>query len=210
MSSFPSPGVLWLLKRFGSSPKNRALVGDIIEEGSQRRSNIWCWQQALYASVVGSLNEIRSHKLAASLAVLTGWASLIACYSVFYATRNFMPPFLHLSSGVPLVLALTMGWVCSKTLTIFGFAMSGWLVARLHRGSQLAMVLAFLSSVFLLDFLMIGVLAFAAIATRSPLVINSLSIFSLTAICKWSALLAGGLIFEPPEPAPVPSVRLSN
>jgi hypothetical protein len=208
MKTFPSSGVLWLLKRLGSGPKNRALAGDIIEEGSQRRSNFWCWQQTLHASVVGSFEEIRSHKLVATLAVLTGWTSLIACYSLFYATRDFMPPFLRLSSGISPVVALTMGWVCSKTLTIFSFAMSGWLVAKLNRRSQLAMVIVFSFSVFLVDILIVGVLAFAAISIRSAFVMNSLAIFSLTAFCEWLALLVGGLMYEPPEADPLPTIGL--
>jgi len=208
--TFPSSRVLWFLKRLGSGPKNRALAGDIIEEGSQRRSNFWCWQQTLHASAVGSFEEIRSHKLVAILAVLTGWASLIACYSLFYATRDFMSPFLRLSSGIPPALALTMGWVCSKTLPIFSFAMSGWLVAKLNRHSQLAMVIAFLFSVFFVDSLIVGLLAFTAISIQSAFVMNGLAIFSLTAICEWLALLFGGLMTEPPEPACVPTVRVGD
>jgi hypothetical protein len=201
MNSAPPHAVLWLLKRLGSSPKNRALAGDILEKGSQGLPKSWYWRQTLHAVCTGSLQEIRSFKAAAALAALTGWLCLIACYCAFNASRDFLPPFLQLSpsSGVAPVLAVAVAWSGSKTLTIFSFAMSGFLVAALNRSRQCAMVLAFLCSVILVDVSIMGVMAFTALAIQSAFVESTLLIFSSTALLSWLGILLGGLASAPPD-----------
>lgn len=201
MSSAPPHAALWLLKRLGSSPKNRALAGDILEKGSQGLPKSWYWRQTLHALSAGSLQEIRSFKAAAALAALTGWLCLIACCCAFYAWRDFFPLFLQLSpsSGVASVLAVTVGWSGSKTLTIFSFAVSGFLVAVINRSRQAAMVFAFLCSVILVDISIMGLLAWTAVAIQSAFVESGLLIFCSTALISWLGILLGGLASAPPD-----------
>jgi hypothetical protein len=161
MNPAPPRSVVWLLKRLGSSPKNRALVGDILEKGAEGLRKSWYWRQIFHALTAGSFQEIRSAKLLSALAAVTGWACLVVLYSLFCAASSFMPLFLRLppeSDVQPLYLAIIVGWVSSIPLTVFCFAMSGWLVAKLNRSRQMAMVLAFLSSVMLVDLTLISLI----------------------------------------------------
>ena len=110
-----------------------------------------------------------------------------------------MPPLLSLSPDVPPILALTVGWAASTTLTIFSFALSGWAVAKLRSSHQLAAVLAFLMSVILVDVGMMAFMAFAYFSVGSDFVRDNLLGFCLFAALKWVSLLIGGLLPAPQE-----------
>ena len=132
---------MWLLIHFGSSPNNAELLGDLAERYGQGRSPLWYWRQAAAAIVVSFFKEIWSHKLLTVRAILVGWG-------VFFAVSRFS---FYLTWQLLFSLAswsrywrhtsITIGVQISELL-LWGI-LTGWLVARFHRRSQKAMVLAY-------------------------------------------------------------------
>jgi hypothetical protein len=147
-SSQPPAAATWLLVRFSFGRRNDSLIGDLIEEYGNGRSGAWYWRQALTAIAVAFCQEIRAHKLLAVRAVAIGWA-------VWYVYGVFVSPWLGrilISLGQKLPPALQYDapyWFVWWIIWLSVRAASGWLVARLHRGHQTAMVLLFSASVLL-------------------------------------------------------------
>jgi len=151
----------WLLKRFGCSPKNDSLLGDLIEQRQLGRPRIWYWNQVLIAIVAGLIGEIREHKLLALRAVAIGWSVPFLYHFVLHPFIVEMlwrlepwivvqhPSFYHSyyrdlerfvwgeNGSLPQFLALQC---------ILGLV-NGWLVARLNRGNPRMPVLAYAASV---------------------------------------------------------------
>ena len=73
----PPKSARWLLRQFGSSPNNNAVIGDLDERYREGRSRIWYWRQAAVAIVVSFLNEAWTHKLLTARAILTGWIAFM-------------------------------------------------------------------------------------------------------------------------------------
>lgn len=142
----------WVLKHFGSA--NEALAGDLIEEYVQGRSAAWYWRQVLIAVLIGCVSQVRRHKLLTVRAVIVGWA---AWYISWYAVNL---PVYKLYAKVLAVLGLHPSFLLWRQpytypllfLPLVGGFLSGWLVARLHRTHQTAMVLAYLTTVLLYSF----------------------------------------------------------
>jgi hypothetical protein len=162
----------WLLVRLGAGSLDvESLQGDLIEQWGTRisadergcleglgRSSAWYWRQVLTAIAVGSLHEINSHRLLALRAVVTGWAVLLLAFGL-------------LGDRVADGLANTFWdwtredayrshvwwpfWVSAVFMSYTGFAVSAWVVARLHRSHAMAMLLAYVVS-------MVAALAVAA------------------------------------------------
>jgi hypothetical protein len=57
----------WLLRHFGCSPNNDAIIGDLSEHYRQGGSRIWYWKQALLAVHAAWFDGIRAHKISAIL-----------------------------------------------------------------------------------------------------------------------------------------------
>src|SRR5262245_37734033 len=76
----------WILKHFGSGPNNDALMGDLAEEYQHKDSALWYWRQTLKAIPVSLFREIRSHKLIAARAMVTGWGIWILCLLTLFPT----------------------------------------------------------------------------------------------------------------------------
>jgi len=151
----------WLLKRFGCSPKNDSLVGDLIEHRQSGRSRFWYWKQVLVAIAAGLVGEIREHKLLTVRAIAIGWSVPILYHFVFHPFIVEMlwrlepwivvqhPSFYHSyyhdlerfvwgeSGSLLQFLALQC---------LLGF-LNGWLVARLNRGNPRMPVMAYAASV---------------------------------------------------------------
>ena len=147
-SSQPPAGATWLLERLNFGHRNDALIGDLVEQYGNGRSGAWYWRQALTAITVAFCQEIRAHKLLAVRAVATGWAVLYV-YQVFVSAWlngiltslwQILP--LAFQYRVPYEFVWWIIWLSV-------WAASGWIVARLHRGHQTAMVLLFSASVLL-------------------------------------------------------------
>src|SRR5277367_1323426 len=67
---------VWLLEAFDVTHNNPALIGDLTEECSGGRSNVWLWKQVLAAIGFAAAKEIYHHKLLTIRAVLAGEAAI--------------------------------------------------------------------------------------------------------------------------------------
>jgi hypothetical protein len=183
----PPAAATWLLERFTA---DEALVGDLIEQ-YWHRSPIWYWKQALSAIIVGTSEEIASHKWLTVRALTIG-------YTVWFVLINlllhgFVAPWLNRwmattesvvarvsTAGVPLVVYFAV---------MFG---NGWVIARLHRPHQNAMVLAYVAfcvAASVAPVYNVAVDALQRTGAGSPLAWE-LGTRSLTIVC----VLSGGLL----------------
>lgn len=69
----PPKLAVWLLKRFGCSANNDAVLGDLEERFRQGKTAAWYWSQSLIAVIVSAFNEIRRNKWRTFRAVFVGW-----------------------------------------------------------------------------------------------------------------------------------------
>jgi hypothetical protein len=197
--SMPPPAATWLLRRFGSGRGIEFLIGDLMEGYAHGRSVGWYWRQVLFAIVIGFFHEVRGHKLLTIRAIVTGWAVwLFLCVLL----RN--PP--AVGDGVQSVLAQVLPanwWIHSfypfALITCLVSATSGWVVARLHRPHQVAMVLVFVASVLLCRFPWLITLAVDSLD-------NARYLHSLSGEFDWifltvTSIFVGGLLGAPPVPA---------
>jgi hypothetical protein len=133
----------WLMNRFGVP---EPLVGDLLEERSRRRSALWQWRQTVVAILWAVARDIRAHRWLAARAVLTGWAVGQLAAPVWRIAMPLMSgawvsnseQWLSNSLGFPIV-PLPFLIVMSATAVI-----TGWVVARLHRGFEMSMVSAYI------------------------------------------------------------------
>ena len=157
MSTLQPPRLAsWLLQHLAPGPHPESLLGDLIEQYRDGRSAAWYWRQTLTAILVGVTRDIRTHKLLAIRAVAVGW--------VLYVVSSFP---VNLLSGT--IRVWTVGWLVdtghysfgwlfwsrrlTDTLLVFtACAISGWLVARLHRSHPAAMVFLYGASVLLFEY----------------------------------------------------------
>jgi hypothetical protein len=63
----------WLLRNFGCSPNNDAVIGDLDERYSQGRSHLWYWRQVFIAIITSLYSEVRTQKLHAVRTLILGW-----------------------------------------------------------------------------------------------------------------------------------------
>jgi hypothetical protein len=74
MRSNQPPGIArWLLRHFGSSSNNEAVIGDLNERYLHGQSRVWYWRQVAVAIVVSTFKDIRNHKLLTLRALIVGW-----------------------------------------------------------------------------------------------------------------------------------------
>src|SRR5690349_1533255 len=139
----------WLLGHFGCSPNNDAVIGDLDEQYRHGHSRRWYWRQVVVAIVVSFFKEVWSNKVRSVIAIVTGWISLYICY------RLLRPPILLLWADwfPPLVpsdrvLNLTVDLV-SLLIVIAGGELTGRAVSRVGGSSRRAMLLFYLTSIFL-------------------------------------------------------------
>jgi hypothetical protein len=133
MRSEQPPGLAhWLLKHFGSSPNNDAVIGDLNERYRNSRSSMWYWRQAMMTIVMSFFHEIWNHKFQAVRALLTGW--LIKTVSLFaYARLYAFPNSRIFFDGVEVPLFVSL-------VAVAGMMFSGWLIACTNRSHARAMV----------------------------------------------------------------------
>jgi hypothetical protein len=120
-----------LLRNFGCSPNNEAIIGDLDERYGQGRCDSWYWRQALLTVVASFFVEIWNHKLLTLRAIGVGWVVFVGWESGFNLTRELLWRYERLTIAVQV-----------PEVVLFGVS-AGWVVARLHPQSQRAMVLAY-------------------------------------------------------------------
>jgi len=145
----------WLLMRLGSAGTNQSLIGDLVEQFAKGRSASWYWRQTVNAMFTVATQDVREHNLLALRAVGIGITSMW----MFWALASIpLRVIWVLSNGGLYVgghwITLDYSWMhyrgyLALLLIVVGSAGSGWIVARLHRDHQTAMVLAFLAALVL-------------------------------------------------------------
>jgi hypothetical protein len=129
----------WLLAQFGCSPNNAAIIGDLNERYRGHSPN-WYWRQAVVAIVVSLFKEVWSHKLLTVRALLIGWSTFFISRYAFEITREqlfALASWSRLWRHDWITLAVQIPEVAVSGVV------AGWLVARLHRRSPKAMVMAY-------------------------------------------------------------------
>jgi len=141
MTSTQPPRVAtWLLRHFGSSPNNDAVIGDLNERYGHGRSDVWYWRQALLAIVVSVFKEVWNHKILTLRAIVIGWAVFVVSrygFSLTWELLSALASWSRIWRHNWITIAIQIPEV------LLSGVLAGWLVARLHRQSQKAMVLAY-------------------------------------------------------------------
>jgi hypothetical protein len=139
-STQPPTIATWLLQHFGSSPNNDAVIGDLNERYRRGRSGVWYWRQVLLAIVVSVFKEVWNHKILTLRAIVVGSAVFVVSrygfrltWELLFALASWSRFWRHnwITIAIQIPEVLLSG------------VLAGWLVARLHRQSQKAMVLAY-------------------------------------------------------------------
>jgi hypothetical protein len=142
MRSLEPPKIVrWLLKHFGCSPNNAALIGDLDERYRRGRSDLWYWRQAIQAIAMSFFKEVWTHKLLIATAILYGWTvyfyvsrfSFYLTLELFAALASWARFWRHDSTLIAIQISELLLWGI----------LTGWLVARLDLRNQKAMVLAY-------------------------------------------------------------------
>ena len=166
----------WLLKNFGCSANNDAVLGDLDERYRQGRSYLWYWRQAVSAIVTGLIAIVRSNKFLAARALGIGWG-------ITFLFAPALPRIIHLLRGYPRGTGIlpsswtrvqwfyVRGWIVPQG-DAYAFAaicciltfVLGWTVGRLNRPNHLKAVAIFAASWFI--FFVIAILVALAKVLR--------------------------------------------
>ena len=139
----------WLLRHFGCSANNEAVVGDLDERYRNGRSRRWYWSQVLIALIVGFIEDIWRHKLFALRAVFVGMIFL------HLIAGTLFPAFGRLIYGFVLAATKSDGqlplwiYIAFALVACLTGVTSGWLTGRFHRDHERTAMLLYTLSVVL-------------------------------------------------------------
>jgi hypothetical protein len=133
----------WLLKHFGCSANNEAVIGDLDERYRGGRSVVWYWLQVSVAIATSFGTELIHHKLRSVRAILIGWAVFIPGIILFRSLLILTANWFH--AGVDYDLVLIMRYAVWG----LGWMSIGWVMRRVHRPTERAMILAFVATVLI-------------------------------------------------------------
>jgi hypothetical protein len=136
MSSVQPPRLAtWMMTRFGCSPRNEAVLGDLAEQYRRRPSRSWYWRQVLVGISVSFFRETWGNKLRAIWALVAGWVVWISFALLIHHFGSFLfgiddakTPLL-LGGAVPLADPFSGIFFVSCAL-IFGAGVTSGLVVR--------------------------------------------------------------------------------
>ena len=164
----------WLLRRFGCSSNNDAVIGDLAERYSKVKTPIWYWRQVIVSIVIGALNDIRGHKLLTLRDLVLGWVVLWASVGSIYqflqvATDEWLPgahfrldqflrnvfPTIHswgflrayadLVEFHPNAIPMAIGLLAP----VLSGIVTGWIVAKVHHPHDRSLLLLLNTALFL-------------------------------------------------------------
>jgi hypothetical protein len=124
-----------LLKHFGCSPNKDAVIGDLDERYANGRSASWYWRQVLISIITSVVVEVRAHKLHAVRVLVLGWLLL---FPLFWLQTNTLWALVQMSPHFWSPLA---SFRVVATHQFLWWAGVGWIIARLHRPHDRAMLL---------------------------------------------------------------------
>ncbi len=169
----------WILKRFGSTMIDDALVGDLFETYQTRCSPLWYWQQVTTTIVVGACRDVWNHLPVAIGAIVTGL--FVAGVPVWFLLNTSAASL----SNVPLpVWTRTL----AAWLVVFGSSLlSGWLVSLLFRTHRAAAVLSLAAAIVVAGAILFSQTDLGPLALGSVLLLDVLAAVgggSLSAVRK--------------------------
>ena len=153
-----------MLRHFGCSPNNDAVIGDLDERYRHGRSPLWYWRQILTAIAIGLFQEVWRDKARTLAALGVGW-SMLALYQFI---RHRLLPVIEFELSPQLALAqyvfsrllprdwlIYYQWLYFVLLTfvlatlggIVG-AFSGWVIAKFRPSARKPIVMAYAVSVW--------------------------------------------------------------
>ena len=154
-SNQPPAVATWLLKQFGCSPQNEAILGDLIEQYRNGRQRLWYWRQIVTAIAVSSLREVWRQKTRTLAALSTGWI-IFAFYrspldrhlfqsislQINFASMQYqIPPSWWVYYGMYFLL---LSFLTAIMGLIVG-AFSGWIIAKFQPSHRVPIVLMFVA-----------------------------------------------------------------
>jgi len=139
----------WLLEGLGSGARMGELIGDLTEQFATGRSRLWYWRQASAALVLDLRRTLRLHGLSFAAAVLAGYA--LTSLWLLGNSLAFRSLYRSLDASphplTPDMLLRFLGLRAAQaSITVLVFA-SGWIVTRIHRAHQRAVLMAFVMAV---------------------------------------------------------------
>jgi hypothetical protein len=139
----------WLLEGLGSGARLEELIGDLTEQFSTGRSRSWYWRQASGALILDLGQTLRAHAPSFLAAVLVGYG--LNSLWVFANTLAFGPLYQSLhATPHPFTHDTLMRFLglraAQASITLLVFA-SAWLVTRIHRAHQRAVLVVFAAAV---------------------------------------------------------------
>lgn len=135
----------WLLEGLGTGTRVEELIGDLTEQFTQGRSRLWYWRQALAALALDIGRMLRTQAPSFVAAVFAGYA--LTQLWLLGNSLAFGPLYKTLDAGLhPLsweMLSRFLGLRAAQLSLIVLTFISGWIVTRIHRVHQRAVVLVF-------------------------------------------------------------------
>jgi hypothetical protein len=208
----------WLAERFLTSPRRDSLIGDLVEQYREGRSATWYWGQVFRAIVVSITEELAAHKLLALRAVAVGmvttyllqigpvvWVGLRAEDWVIRTVVNCQ--------------ATGGGFWCQTLVNQFSFelvlyvacALTGWIVARLHRPHGVAALCVFIVAFLLWECVMMALFSQHPPPDEMSVSFTTVYVTSVIAeVGRALAILIGGLAGARHEHALVPVERRAS
>jgi len=204
-STRPPKGATWLLRHFGCSPNNEAIIGDVDERYRQGHSRTWYWREAVIAIISSAFADIRSHKFLGLRAVAFGLIVLHALGNNMFSLygrllvatidARLTGPTWHVgplwSVGRVLIhegpFPLWVHPVFSTVVCILGIG-SGWIVAHFHRRPAMVLLYGLSTLLYLFAFAMVKGIE------QSPLGGSSLSRYVVNTTILFTGILVGGYL----------------
>jgi len=195
MSVQPPRAATWLAERFASPARRESLVGDLVEQFRHGRSRSWYWRQVFIAILIGIAQDLAAHKLQAVRALAVG------------ATLYYVLSFPATAAGGTLEAAMRPVLACDPTsfgcqfwvnqfsaelLIYIAAAITGAIVARLHRTYWVSMLSLFAAAVLVFE---CGAVLWLMKGQPVPIAISPLTLMfaNLTVILRPLSVFAGSM-----------------
>lgn len=149
MSARSAPrAATWLLERLGAGRRFEPLIGDLLEQFEAGRSRLWYWHQTMGALASHAFETLRRHAPTFLAALAAGcvlnWLWQLGCSLAFQPLYVDLAQIKHHPWSPEALLRLAglqANMACEYALSFF----SAWLVTRVHRAHQRAVLLVFVA-----------------------------------------------------------------
>ena len=208
----------WLAERFLTSPRRESLIGDLVEQYREGRSATWYWGQVFRAIVVSITEELAAHKLLALRAVAVGMVTtyLLQIGPVVWVGVRAEDWVIRTVVNCE---ATGGGFWCQTLVNQFSFelvlyvacALTGWIVARLHRPHGVAALCVFIVAFLLWECVMMALFSQHPPPDEMSVSFTTVYVTSVIAeVGRALAILIGGLAGARHEHALVPVERRAS